>query len=761
MAEEKNTEKLIKINLDTSGAEQSADALGQKIADLSDDDFGAKSVKDLKKQLDDSKKRLDDLKKDSSKLDGNFEEAAAAVERLEKELLKAVDANGKIDAKKIEQLQKAANNSAKSIKKMEDVIDDIKHKGNDIFNEETSAKLKGRLEMIGGEFGILGEAIGATVGEGLKLTGMIGKMSTTINRGATAFKGLGLAMKAIAIFALISAVALLIDKWDDIKASIDRFIPTLTKQNGIFDKSIQVLQGVGNALLKFLAAPLKTVISLLQGDFKQAFDDFVSGWDFVTNYQAGANDALLRQSADYRKKELEQNIKFWERNRELLVAAGKDTKEIDERLFKYKQELYADDREKYEELLFEKNKADAAAQKAARDKAKQAADKAKADREAELAQVKEFQREATKFLEDLGKSSRQREIDDIKAQYKIRIDFAKKHKQDYAAIIKEQNAIIQQIEADYNKQINEYTSQLRNKDLDDFQKQTIALTATYIDLLKNATEAQKPALKETYDYLVGLVDKAQEAAEKQKQIDTTKIKSEIEIQTTERTNAVLETDSPEVAKAKLKAVSDAKLEALETSYQLERDLYADNQNKLLELEKNYNDAVYNIQQTRIENEKAIDEAAKEAKLNNILSVSDATSGLSQLFGEQTIAAKALNIATATMDTYVGANKALSAYPPPFGAIAAAGVIATGLANVKKIISTKVANSDATTAATASTATAPPVINSNVLPKQQTQDVRIVEQKPEKEQEPLRAYIVNSDLKKQSDKNSTVDRLSSY
>lgn len=760
MADEKNVEKIIKIGLDTSSAEKSADSLSSKIANLSDEDFGVKSVKELKKQLDDSKKRLDDLKEDASKLDGDFEQAAAAVAKLESELEKVIDTNGKIDAKKIEQLQKAANSSAKSISKMEDVIDDIKHKGNDIFNEETSAKLKGRLEMIGGEFGILGEAIGATVGEGLKLTGMIGKMSTSINKGATAFKGLGLAMKTVIIFAVISAVALLIEKWDDIKAAIDRFMPTLTKQNGVFDKSIQVLQGVGNAILKYLSAPLKAIISLLQGDFKGAWDDFLSGWNVLENYQEGVTDALARQSADYRKKELERNIKFWERNRELLAAAGKDTKELDERLFKYKQELYADDQEKYEDLLFEKNKADAAAQKTANDKAKQAADKAKADRAAELAQYKEFQKEAVKFLEELGKSSRQKEIDDIKAQYKIRIDLAKKYGQDYSAIVKEQNELIKQLEIGYNKQISEYTGQLRDKDLDDFQKQSAALITTYTELLKNATEAQKPALKETYDYLVGLVDKAQEAAEKQKLIDTKKVRSEIEIQTTERNNTILETDSPETVKNKLQAVADVKLQALRDNYILEQELYAENTNKLLELEKNYNDAVYNVQQTRAENEKAIDEAAKEAKMNNILSVSDATSGLSQLFGEQTVAAKALNIATATMDTYVGANKAL-AQGGIFGIASAVGIIATGIANVKKIIGTKVAAAAATTSGIANTTVTAPVINSNVLPQQQTQDVRVVEQSTEKEQQPVRAYIVNSDLMKQSEKNATIDRLSSY
>ena len=50
--------------------------------------------------------------------------------------------------------------------------------------------------------------------------------------------------------------------------------------------------------------------------------------------------------------------------------------------------------------------------------------------------------------------------------------------------------------------------------------------------------------------------------------------------------------------------------------------------------------------------------------------------------------KGMAIAQAVVDTYAGANKALAAYPPPFGAIAAAIVVATGLANVAKITATK-------------------------------------------------------------------------
>ena len=52
--------------------------------------------------------------------------------------------------------------------------------------------------------------------------------------------------------------------------------------------------------------------------------------------------------------------------------------------------------------------------------------------------------------------------------------------------------------------------------------------------------------------------------------------------------------------------------------------------------------------------------------------------------------KRLAQATALIDTYAGANKALAASPPPFNFIAAAAVVAAGLANVANIESQKFA-----------------------------------------------------------------------
>jgi len=60
----------------------------------------------------------------------------------------------------------------------------------------------------------------------------------------------------------------------------------------------------------------------------------------------------------------------------------------------------------------------------------------------------------------------------------------------------------------------------------------------------------------------------------------------------------------------------------------------------------------------------------------------------QLAGEGSVAGKALGIADATINTYVGATAALE-LPPPFGFIAAAATIAQGLLSVQSIINTPI------------------------------------------------------------------------
>lgn len=132
-------------------------------------------------------------------------------------------------------------------------------------------------------------------------------------------------------------------------------------------------------------------------------------------------------------------------------------------------------------------------------------------------------------------------------------------------------------------------------------------------------------------------------------------------------------------------------------------------------------------------------------------VSDALGMIAQAVGENSIAGKAAAVAQATINTYLGATQALATYPPPFGAIAAATVIAAGLLQVKKIVSTKVPKPAGSKlpakgfssggAASPPTISAPQVETGAV--SQANTSTQIAETIAQSSQRPVQAYVVST------------------
>lgn len=176
--------------------------------------------------------------------------------------------------------------------------------------------------------------------------------------------------------------------------------------------------------------------------------------------------------------------------------------------------------------------------------------------------------------------------------------------------------------------------------------------------------------------------------------------------------------------------SETKLFELTNQYQQDLKLFSDNEILKARLTQQYEEARFKIKRESVKKdekageaefkrfEKRVDkENAERIKLENMLNktitksikeqkdadlqitqltedqklgiISGAVQTGIRLAGEGTVVGKALGIADATINTYVGASKALSTLPPPFSFIAAAATIAQGLLSVKSIINTKV------------------------------------------------------------------------
>jgi peptidoglycan hydrolase CwlO-like protein len=123
------------------------------------------------------------------------------------------------------------------------------------------------------------------------------------------------------------------------------------------------------------------------------------------------------------------------------------------------------------------------------------------------------------------------------------------------------------------------------------------------------------------------------------------------------------------------------------------------QMKVMSATKNFTLQAIQTQQAASETEKQIEKQKTDDKLKELelqkqgaMAALDAVAGL---IDQNSVAGKAIAVAKAVMSTYEGATKALGAYPPPFGAIAAAATVAAGLVNVKKIISTNIPSAKGT------------------------------------------------------------------
>ena len=123
-----------------------------------------------------------------------------------------------------------------------------------------------------------------------------------------------------------------------------------------------------------------------------------------------------------------------------------------------------------------------------------------------------------------------------------------------------------------------------------------------------------------------------------------------------------------------KEIESERLKAKRDSYEKGTQAYIDANNELLD----YQQANAN-EQEKIEKDLAI--AKQEA-------ITGALGNLASIVGKNSKFGKAIAVVQAIRDTFAGANKALSASPPPFNFIAAAAVVAAGIANVKSITSSK-------------------------------------------------------------------------
>lgn len=286
------------------------------------------------------------------------------------------------------------------------------------------------------------------------------------------------------------------------------------------------------------------------------------------------------------------------------------------------------------------------------------------------------------------------------------------------------------------------------KKADEKRKEEAKKLADFLkDLSDQVKKQRREDIKDIEDY--GKQLQAVDDAETKRLADNEKRRLENKVD-----NAALDLannpDSIEAKIAKINADLELELSAMDEG-DLKRQIKTrEAENAIAKIRKDASDAAI-----------AEKKAEEEMKL---MIIETALGQVADLIGRDSIAGKALSIAQATINTYLGASKAL-AQGGLFGGIAAAGVIAAGLANVKKIISVPLpgVKGGGGIAASMPNVSQPapiaPAVNTNTLLNAQALNDRgsAVPQ----QQQPIQAFMIDSqagDVRERSERLNRMARL---
>lgn len=360
--------------------------------------------------------------------------------------------------------------------------------------------------------------------------------------------------------------------------------------------------------------------------------------------------------------------------------------------------------------------------KEAADKAAALAKEAKAKRDADLKEIQEGQKQAMLTL----MKEQEKETFLVNEKYSKLIFLATKYGQD-------------------TKTLKEAQAQ-----------EQAAIDKKYADAEK---ERADKAYKEQIDFEIKL------AADLQKIEDDKKKKKEEEDQ------KKFELESQARVDAAALAMADYNLKKVQGEASFQDEITAFERTRQLEREdmvarKVSGDALLAFDKETSAARTEIERAQQEVKLGII---SNALGTIADAVGRQTVAGKALAVAQATIDTYMGATKALATYPPPFGAIAAGTVVLAGLLNIKKIISTKIPTMPGQKSGGGGSVSAPnitpPSIAATPTPQiQMGQGINPsaqIAQTIGASQKPVRAYVVSQDIQSQTALDRRTNRAATF
>ena len=164
-------------------------------------------------------------------------------------------------------------------------------------------------------------------------TTALGANTVAMTVSTLATKAFSFALKTIGIGLIITAIALLVEYWDDLTAGVKKFLPAGADVGKMFDKIKSYAFGVGNAILQYVIAPIKALwVVLKTGDVGEGFKTYMDGMNVVKNYNDGFKTQEARNAQKYRDEQEAKNIEFGKRELERRKNRGEDTFKLEQRL---------------------------------------------------------------------------------------------------------------------------------------------------------------------------------------------------------------------------------------------------------------------------------------------------------------------------------------------------------------------------------------------------------------------------------------------
>ena len=563
--------------------------------------------------------------------------------------------------------------------------------------------LGGKLKDVGDKFG--------------ELPGVVGNASTSL-------MGLGRSMLALVANPIGAVIAALVGIFVALKESLSKTedgMDSVARVTGAFSALVKPLVETISSLAIVLVDGLGSALEMVSGLFGLAAEE--------GSKLADLNDHLEDQEIALAELRANQN-KQLAQARELLSdsnASLSDRKKALDQVRKSETDLAS------KELQFAKQRLKAAKLdqelNGATEESKKRISEATigvANAETELAAKRRlFNREEKKLNAEAEQAAKERAAKakeysdkrmsaakDIRsaeqANYLAGIQDDKKRSEEQARLEKE-NAI---------REINagEYTAKEKAR------LKKAAEEKYQMDITKIAVDAEK----KRQDELKAFQDKA--AQDEQKFIDDAFALEQLKATKTIQNEKDLQNALQQLEIDRLNNQIQARKDAGQSTTDLELTLA----NKRIEIAKNEEAEKKNLAQKEFDTKMALYDAT-----------SNALTAIGSAIGEETATAKTLAVAGAIIDTYAGATKALAAGAgTPVGYINAATIIATGLANVRKMTATPVPGAN-DTASTPSMGPSVSIVGGSADPSAQ-----LARSLASQQQKPIKAYAVATDMSTQ-------------